>query len=55
MCIQNLAKVKQIEDTIASDQWADLSEQDKEDVSFLLLIMYQYKCDHFIVSHQEPP
>ena len=32
---QNLAKVKQIEDLIASSGWADLPDQDKKDVSSL--------------------
>ena len=33
LCVQNLAKVKQIEDLMASPGWAHLSDQDKKDVS----------------------
>lgn len=32
LCVQNLTKVKQIDDLMASSSWASLSDQDKKDV-----------------------
>lgn len=35
-CAQNLAKVKEIEDLMASTDWKDLPDEDKKDVSSTL-------------------
>ena len=50
---QNLAKVKQIEDLMASPGWADMPDQDKKDVSSLVKSLWHISRSHCLRTNTD--